>query len=241
MHPLVLAITGASGAVYAIRLLEVLLSAGHSVHLTISPAGQMVLDQELDISVDLEHFSENSLLLNLKTNAEDNERDRSSSPASDSNGDRHVVSLGPCNPGRILYHQYQDFRSPIASGSSLTSGMVVCPCSGTTLGAIAHGSGGNLIQRAADVHLKEKRKLILVPRETPLSVVQLENMKLASQAGAVVLPAMPGWYHGVTSLQDLVDFIVSRILDQLGIEHALMHRWGATEESGDSGQERAAL
>ena len=109
------------------------------------------------------------------------------------------------------------------------------------MGAIAHGSGGNLIQRAADVHLKEKRKLILVPRETPLSVVQLENMKLASQAGAVVLPAMPGWYHGVTSLQDLVDFIVSRILDQLGIEHALMHRWGATEGSGDSGQERAAL
>ena len=241
MHPLVLAITGASGAVYAIRLLEVLLSAGHSVHLTISPAGQMVLDQELDISVDLENFSENSLLLNLKKNAEESERDRSSSPASDSSGDRHVVSLGPCNPGRILYHQYQDFGSPIASGSSLTSGMVVCPCSGTTMGAIAHGSGGNLIQRAADVHLKEKRKLILVPRETPLSVIQLENMKLASQAGAVVLPAMPGWYHGVTSLQDLVDFIVSRILDQLGIEHALMHRWGLTEESGDSGQERAAL
>ncbi len=131
--------------------------------------------------------------------------------------------------------------SPIASGSSLTSGMVVCPCSGTTLGAIAHGSGSNLIQRAADVHLKEKRKLILVPRETPLSVVQLENMKLASQAGAVVLPATPGWYHGVRSLQDLVDFIVSRILDQLGIEHALIHRWGATDKSEETDEERTAL
>ena len=241
MHPLVLAITGASGAVYATRLLEVLLSSGHNVHLTISPAGQMVLEQELDISIDLERFSEDSLLLNLKKNSEDSELDGTYSPTSDSSGDHHVLSIAKCNPGKVFYHQYQDFMSPIASGSSLTSGMVVCPCSGTTLGAIAHGSGSNLIQRAADVHLKEKRKLILVPRETPLSVVQLENMKLASQAGAVVLPATPGWYHGVTSLQDLVDFIVSRILDQLGIEHALIHRWGATDKSEGTDEERTAL
>ena len=108
--------------------------------------------------------------------------------------------------------------------------MIICPCSGSTLGAIAHGTGSNLIQRAADVHLKEGRKLILVPRETPLSPVQLENMTSAARCGAVVLPAMPGWYHGVESLQDLVDFIVSRIFDQLGIEHNLMSRWG--ESSG---------
>ena len=241
MHPLVVAITGASGAVYVIRLLEVLLSSGHNVHLTISPAGQIVLKQELDVSIDLEQFSENSLLLNLKKNSGDGELDRTSSPSSEASGDHHVLSIATRNPGKILYHHHQDFMSPIASGSSLTSGMVVCPCSGTTLGAIAHGSGSNLIQRAADVHLKEKRKLILVPRETPLSVVQLENMKLATQAGAVVLPATPGWYHGVTSLQDLVDFIVSRILDQLGIEHVLIHRWGEPDDAGDADQGRTAL
>ena len=103
--------------------------------------------------------------------------------------------------------------------------MVVCPCSGSTLSGIAHGSSQNLIQRAADVHLKEKRKLILVPRETPLSLVYLDNLRTAAAAGAVILPAMPGWYHGVRELSDLVDFIVARILDQLGIEHQLMNRW----------------
>jgi 4-hydroxy-3-polyprenylbenzoate decarboxylase len=104
--------------------------------------------------------------------------------------------------------------------------MVICPCSGSTLSAVVHASGSNLIQRAADVHLKERRRLILVPRETPLSSRQLENMRLACDAGAVVLPASPGWYHGVKSLQDLVDFIVARILDQLSIPHTLMKRWG---------------
>ena len=107
--------------------------------------------------------------------------------------------------------------------------MIVCPCSGGTLSSIAHAASGNLIHRAADVHLKERRKLILVPRETPLSSLQLENMLRVSQAGAVVLPAMPGWYHGVTQLRDLVDFVVARILDQLGIEHQLMQRWGEKE------------
>jgi 4-hydroxy-3-polyprenylbenzoate decarboxylase len=104
--------------------------------------------------------------------------------------------------------------------------MVVCPCSGSTLSGIAHGASNNLIQRAADVHLKEHRRLILVPREAPLSIVHLDNMRRACEAGAVVLPASPGWYHGVHSIGDLVDFVVARILDQLGIEHTLTRRWG---------------
>lgn len=104
--------------------------------------------------------------------------------------------------------------------------MIVCPCSGSTLSGIARAAAGNLIQRAAEVHLKEHRKLVLVPRETPLSVLQLENMHRLAAAGVVLLPAMPGWYHGVESLADLVDFVVARILDQLEVPHQLMQRWG---------------
>jgi 4-hydroxy-3-polyprenylbenzoate decarboxylase len=105
--------------------------------------------------------------------------------------------------------------------------MVICPCSGGTLSGIAHGASNNLIQRAAEVQLKERRKLIVVPRETPLSTIAIDNMKRVADAGGIVLPAMPGWYHGVQSLQDLIDFVVARILDQLEIEHTLMKRWGA--------------
>ena len=115
----------------------------------------------------------------------------------------------------------------MASGSFLTNGMVICPCSSGTLSAIVHATSSNLIHRAAEVHLKERRKLVLVPRETPLSVIQLENMHRAAEAGAIVLPAMPGFYHGVTSIQDLVDFVVSRICDQLGVENGLIRRWGS--------------
>ena len=105
--------------------------------------------------------------------------------------------------------------------------MVICPCSAGTLSAIVQGTSSNLIHRAAEVHLKERRKLVLVPRETPLSIVHLENMKRAVEAGAVVLPAMPGFYHGATTIQDLVDFVVGRICDQLGIPNALVRRWGS--------------
>jgi 4-hydroxy-3-polyprenylbenzoate decarboxylase len=193
----VLAITGASGAAYAVRLLEVLVDAGCDVDLSISPAGQAVLKQELEISVDLTDWRvENILPTGTKR-------------------------------GQVRYHHYQDLMAPVASGSFLTAGMVVCPCSGSTLGAIAHGTSGNLIQRAADVHLKERRKLILVPRETPLSLVHLENMRLATLAGAVVLPASPGFYHGARTMADLVDFVVARICDQLGVQHELMRRWGS--------------
>jgi 4-hydroxy-3-polyprenylbenzoate decarboxylase len=198
--PLVLAITGASGVPYAVRLLEVLLSGGQEVHLLISPSGAAVLKQELERNVNLSQFDLAQLL-----------------PGSDEQGVR----------GRVVYHHHSDYFAPVASGSFLTRGMVVCPCSGSTLSGIAHGSSQNLIQRAADVHLKEKRKLILVPRETPLSLVYLDNLRKAAEVGAVILPAMPGWYHGVRDVQDLVDFVVARILDQLGIEHQLMKRWGS--------------
>jgi flavin prenyltransferase len=198
-HPFVLGITGASGAVYALRLLDVLVTLGHRVHLTISRSGQTLLKQELGLDVVLDRFDVTALRLALDADSQ----------------------------SRIEYHHFADFLSPIASGSALTSGMVICPCSGGTLSAVALGSSTNLVQRAADVHLKERRKLVLVPRETPLSLIHLDNMRRACEAGAVVLPAAPGWYHGVTDVGQLVDFIVARILDQLGVEHALSQRWGS--------------
>ena len=140
------------------------------------------------------------------------------------------MSLGELGPGRIVYHHHQDFSAGIASGSFLTGGMVVIPCSMSTLGAIAHGVTTNLITRAADVHLKERRRLILVPRETPLSLIHLENMTQVTRAGAVVLPAMPGWYHRPRTLDDLIDFVVGRVCDQLGIANKMIDRWGVPRE-----------
>jgi len=196
--PFVVAITGASGAVYATRLLQVLVEAGRDVHLTMSPSGAAVVAQELGRRVSLDRFDAAALLPEVSAAANE----------------------------RIHYHHYTDFMAAPASGSFLTAGMVICPCSGSTLSAVALGASNNLVQRAADVHLKERRKLILVPRETPLSLIHLDNMRRAAEAGAIILPAMPGWYHGVRSVQDLVDFVVARILDQLGVPHQLMQRWG---------------
>lgn len=222
--PLVLAITGASGAIYAVRLLEVLLHAGREVHLSISPSGAQVLDHELDLKVDLDHFQLESLL-------PDPDRLPAESPLrlfrdGDPTQGEVVQGAGNLEAAKVHYHHYQDFSAPIASGSSLTAGMVVCPCSMSTLAGIANGLSNNLIQRAVDVHLKERRRLIVVPRETPLSVVQLENMRRAAEAGAVILPAMPGFYHGPRGMSDLVDFIVGRVCDQLEVEHQLLRRWG---------------
>jgi 4-hydroxy-3-polyprenylbenzoate decarboxylase len=135
--------------------------------------------------------------------------------------------------GRVRYHHYQDFQAGIASGSFLTAGMVVCPCSMGTVAAIAHGLSQNLIHRAADVHLKERRRLILVPRETPLNGIQLRNLAACAEAGAVILAAMPPFYNRPRTLQDNIDFIVGRICDQLGIEHDLLKRWGTEEETSD--------
>ena len=129
-------------------------------------------------------------------------------------------------PEKVHYHHHGSFQAGIASGSFATAGMVICPCSMNTVAAIAHGLSQNLVHRAADVHLKERRRLILVPRETPLSTVQLRNLTLCAEAGAVVLPAMPAFYTKPRTLSDQVDFIVGRICDQLGIEHNLFSRWG---------------
>jgi 4-hydroxy-3-polyprenylbenzoate decarboxylase len=215
-HPVVLAITGASGAVYATRLLEVLTRSGREVHLTISPSGAAVLKQELGVAIDPAQPDPVKLLP-----ADLADEHRSHHAPRDAGLTRSVRPT-------IVCHHYDDFLAPIASGSFLTGGMVVCPCSGSTLSAIAHAAGTNLIHRAAEVHLKERRKLILVPRETPLSLPQIDNMQRAAQAGAVILPAAPGWYHGVKSVQDLVDFVVARILDQLGVPHELIRRWGTS-------------
>ena len=192
--PLVLAMTGASGAPYAVRLLQVLCAAGRTVHLTLSPSAAQVLREELGIVVD---------------------------PARPD-----VSAFGELGPGEVVWHHHADFSAGIASGSFPTAGMVVAPCSMSTLAAIAHGITENLATRAADVHLKERRKLILVPRETPLSLIHLENMAAVTRAGAVVLPAMPGWYHRPTSLDDLINFVVGRICDQLGVGNDLARRWG---------------
>lgn len=196
-HDLVLALTGASGAPYGVRLLEVLLRAGRTVHLVLSPAAVQVLAQELERRVYLDRFVLSDLLPNTEG----------------------------LDAGQVHYHHYMDFQSGIASGSFLTAGMVLCPCSMGTAAAVAHGLSQNLIHRAADVHLKERRRLILVPRETPLHLIHLRNLTACVEAGAIVLPAMPAFYTRPQSLQDAIDFIVGRICDQLEIEHHLLPRW----------------
>ncbi len=196
--PLVVGITGASGAPYGVRLLEVLLAAGREVHLAISPSGQAVIETEMGRSIDLDRFDLAALL-----------------------------GKAPPPAGRVHYHHHKNLMAPIASGSFLTAAMVICPCSGSTLAAVAHAMGENLIHRAAEVHLKERRRLVVVPRETPLSLPQLKNMQAIHEAGAVVLPASPGFYARADTVADLVDFVVARICDQLGVANALVPRWGA--------------
>jgi 4-hydroxy-3-polyprenylbenzoate decarboxylase len=195
--PLVVGITGASGAPYGVRLLEVLLAAGREIHLAISPSGQAVIEEELGRRIDLDRFDVATLL-----------------------------GKAPPTAGRLHYHHYKNLMAPIASGSFLTAAMVICPCSGSTLAAVAHAMGENLIHRAAEVHLKERRKLVVVPRETPLSLPQLKNMQAIHEAGAVVLPASPGFYARADTVADLVDFVVARICDQLGVANTLLPRWG---------------
>ena len=202
---LVVAMTGASGAPYAVRLLQVLSQVGRTIHLTLSPSAVQVLREEMDLEVALDSFD--------------------------------PTIFGGLGAGRLVYHHYQDFAAGIASGSFRTGGMVIIPCSMSTLGAIAGGITTNLITRAADVHLKERRKLILVPRETPLSLIHLENMLTVTRAGAVVLPAMPGWYHRPRRLDDVINFVVARICDQLGIDNSLIARWG--EEAGPDARDES--
>jgi len=197
-HPIIVGITGASGAIYAVRLLETLLAAGRDVHLSISPSGRDVIRHELNLDIDLDNFNASCLRL----------RD------------------DPIN-GALHFYHHQDFMAPMASGSFLSDGMTICPCSGSTLSSVAAGSATNLIQRAAEVQLKERRKLVLVPREAPLSLAHIDNMRHVTEAGGVILPASPGFYHGEQSVDELVNFVVARICDQLGVEHTLTKRWGS--------------
>jgi len=188
-------ITGASGVIYGVRLVQELLKLKNQVHLVITDAGWQVLKQELDWDTQKQEE-----LLN--------------------------TNFAIWGEG-LNYHHLRDFHAPIASGSFQTDGMVIIPCSMGTLSGVAQGSSGNLLERAADVVLKEGKKLLVVPRETPLNVIHIENMLKLSQAGAKILPAMPGFYHKPTNLSQLIDHLVGKVLDNLGIEHTLFKRWGS--------------
>ena len=194
MKRLIVAITGASGVVYGIRLLETLAQLDYEVHLTISESGVRTLWEEMQIQVDLNNFQ--------------------------------IASLLQCDCDQIVYHHQSDISAAIESGSFHTEGMVIIPCSMGTLGSVATGISRNLVQRAADVCIKERRKLVLVVRETPLNTIHLENMLKLSQVGAVILPAAPGFYHLPKTLDDQVNFIVTKLLDQFGINTNLIKRWG---------------
>lgn len=200
MTTVTLALTGASGSAYGLRLLQQLLAADIKVQFIISKAARLVAATETDYKLPGQTQALEDYL--LATFAADNS-----------------------NPQLAVYHLEQ-WMSPPASGSGEPSAMVICPCSTGCLSAIATGASNNLIERAADVALKERRKLILVARETPLSTIHLQNMLTLSQAGAVILPAAPGFYQRPQSIADLVDFVVARILNQLNIEQSLLPRWG---------------
>jgi len=193
-----LALTGASGMPYGMRLLECLLEASTRVYLIYSQAAQIVARQEMNLSL----------------------------PARASEAAELLTERYSPRKGQLRVFGREEWFAPVASGSNPADAMVICPCTMGTLAAVASGLSDNLIERAADVMLKEKRPLVLVPRETPLSTIHLENMLRLSRAGATVLPANPGFYHHPDSVDALVDFIVARILDQLGIDHKLMSRWG---------------
>ena len=195
--PIVMAITGASGAPYAVRLLEALVQAQQRVQLIVSDHGLRLLRTETDI------------------NTIDALRARIGAAAWDAS-----VTLFDDN----------DRGAAPASGSARNRGMVICPCSMGTISAISQGTSRSLVERAADVALKERRTLVLVPRETPYSAIHLENMLRLTRAGAVVLPASPGFYYRPATIDELVDFVVARVLDHLGVEHAIGRRWGDEPE-----------
>lgn len=195
------AITGASGAVYGLRVLEELLrDKALDVHLTISPSAQKVLAIEHGIKIDLHAFD--------------------------------PKKLGVRGAEKVTYHSCDNVAAPLASGSFRLKALAIVPCSMGCVGAIAHGVSDDLIQRAADVMIKERRKLIVVPRETPFSTIHLENMLKLSQLGAIVAPACPGFYGKPQSISEMVDFVVARVLDHLDVEHELGPRWGEKKTEG---------
>ena len=198
MKTITLALTGASGLPYAMRLLECLLKSGQRVHLVYSQAAQIVAKQELDLAL----------------------------PNHPLDAEKNLSMLIGQFSGELRIFGRDDWFAPMASGSNPGDAMVICPCTMGTLAAVAAGMSDNLITRAADVMLKEKRPLILVPRETPFSAIHLENMLKLAHAGAVILPPNPGFYHHPQSVQDIVDFVVARILDHLGVKQTLIKPWG---------------
>lgn len=196
-----LAITGASGAQYGLRLLQCLLQADHAVYLMISVPGQVVIGMETDLRI----------------------------PGRSKEIQYALAQHFGAKDGQLQVFGQEEWTAPVASGSSAPQAMVICPCTMGTLSSVANGTSRNLIERAADVMLKEGRKLVIVPRETPFSAIHLENMLRLARLGVCILPANPGFYHKPTSMDDLVDFVVARILDQLGIEHAISRRWSESE------------
>jgi flavin prenyltransferase len=193
-----LAFTGASGMPYGLRLLECLLAARCRVYLLYSSAAQIVAKQECDVTL----------------------------PVQPREATRFFTDRYGAREGQLTVFAREDWMAPVASGSNPADAMVVCPCSMGTLGAIAHGLADNLIERAADVMLKERLPLVLVPRETPLSAIHLDNMLKLAHAGAVILPPAPGFYSRPQSVADIVDFVVARVLDQLRVPQTIVPRWG---------------
>ena len=192
------ALTGASGMPYGLRLVECLIQAGARVYLLYSQAAHVVAKQEMDLTL----------------------------PSRPQEAERFFAERHSAKEGQLRVFGREDWFAPVASGSNPPDAMAICPCSMGTLAAVAAGLSDNLIERAADVMLKEGRKLVLVPRETPLSALHLEHMLKLSRAGAVILPANPAFYNRPKTLDDLVDFIVARVLDQLGVPQQLLRRWG---------------
>ncbi|HEX6828653.1 MAG TPA: flavin prenyltransferase UbiX [Burkholderiales bacterium] len=197
-----LAFTGASGMPYGMRLLEQLLAGGTRVYLIYSQVAQVVARQEMDLAL----------------------------PSRSGEAEAFFAAKFKAGEGQLKVFGREEWFAPVASGSSVADAMIICPCTMGTLAAVAAGLARNLIERAADVSLKEGRRLVLVPRETPFSAIHLENMLRLARAGAVILPANPGFYHHPQSVQELVDFVVARILDQIGVPNALVGRWGAEED-----------
>jgi flavin prenyltransferase len=193
-----LAITGASGTQYGLHLLECLIQAGVRVYLMVSQAGQIVLKMEAGLTI----------------------------PSNTADMEHFFAARFQAAPGQLRVFGRQEWTAPVASGTNPPDAMVVCPCTTGTLASIACGVSGDLIDRAADVAMKEGRKLILVVRETPFSVIHLEHMLRLARAGAVIMPANPGFYFNPSSVSDIIDFIVARVLDHLGVHHRLGRRWG---------------
>ena len=196
MNHVLVAMTGASGSVYGLRLVEELLQAGRSVSLLLSEPGRQVLNYECGLNWSAGH------------------------------NERQAQVRAHFADERMVCLDNNDLFAAVASGSNPADAMVICPCSMGTAGRIAAGLSGTLLERAADVMLKERRPLLLVPRETPLSVIHLDNLLRLGRAGAVVIPAMPAFYHGPQTIDDLVNFVVGKVLDQLAVKHQLFERWG---------------